>query len=69
VHVSEEDSSWLGFEEAKAGAVSFIRKFCDNRTLNRDETGRSNRKLQRLEQLNEGEMLSQMKPGQKIFNL
>ncbi len=69
IHLSDEDSSWLSFEEAKAGAITFIKKFCNNRTLNLDETNRSNRKLQKLEDLTESDMLSQMKPGQKLFNL
>ncbi|HCE42800.1 MAG TPA: hypothetical protein DET40_04570 [Lentisphaeria bacterium] len=69
IHLSDEDSSWPSFDEAKNGAISFIKKFCNHHTMDLDEVNRSNRKLHRLESLTENDMLSMMKPGQKIFNV
>ncbi|MFZ2657578.1 MAG: hypothetical protein WAX69_21765 [Victivallales bacterium] len=69
IHLSEEDSSCPSFNEAKNGAISFIKKFCNHHTMDQDEVNRSNRKLHRLESLTENDVLSLMKPGQKIFNV
>ncbi len=69
IHLSEEDSSWLSFNDAKAGALSFIEKFFNNHTMTLEETNRTTRKMERLEKLSESNFLSMLKPGQKLVTL
>ncbi|HBC88123.1 MAG TPA: hypothetical protein DCZ94_14325 [Lentisphaeria bacterium] len=69
IYLSDEDSSWLSFNEAKAGAISFIKKFFNNHEMTLDETNRTTRKMERLENLTEKDIPAMLKPGQKIITL
>ena len=68
IHLTEEDSSWLTFNEAKKGAISYIVKFTNNHEMNLEEKNRSSRKLQRLENIDEAGLRALLKEGQKIIS-
>ena len=69
VHLTEEDSSWLTFNEAKKGAIAYINKFTNTHEMKLDEKSRSSRKLQRLESIDEAGLRALLKEGQKIISL
>ena len=69
VHLTEEDSSWLTFHEARKGAIAYINKFTDTHEMKLDEKNRSSRKLQRLETIDEAGLNALLKQGQKIISL
>jgi hypothetical protein len=69
VHLTNEDSSWLTFHEAKQGAINYINKFINTHEMYQDEKGRSSRKLQRLENIDEDGLRALMKEGQKVISL
>jgi hypothetical protein len=69
VHLTEEDSSWLSFNEAKKGAIAYIHKFTNTHEMKLDEKSRSDRKLRRLESIDEEGLRALLKEGQKIITL
>ncbi|MFA6292283.1 MAG: hypothetical protein WC637_10900 [Victivallales bacterium] len=69
VHLTHEDSSWLPFNEAKKGAITYIKKFINTHEMKLEEDSKSNRKLQRLENTDENSLQALLKEGQKIIAL
>jgi hypothetical protein len=69
VNLTDEDSSWFSFNEAKKGAIAYINKFINTHEMKLDENSKSVRKLQRLESLDEDGLRSLLKEGQKVVSL
>lgn len=69
IQLTNEDSSWLSFQDAKNGAIAYIKKFINTHEMKLEEEGRSTRKLQRLENTTEEGMRALMKDGQKVITL